>query len=207
MPTRKRREKEQLKRMDLDGSYGPIDTGYVFGNPMFRKMTGQRKCAELLAWLACFKERTDHLSVAWINEITELAYTSEDKYGRVQVVQQSRQCRALVEFMSSVGRWQPQADGSVIVLKIKEKRPNFPWKEKGTNGISGAENALNKTTLRLMGESALNRDTPPSEETEPHDSPTDRPLLSVAEGLRAKLATQEGAATIAQYKIPAKPIR
>lgn len=133
MPTKERRERESRRIAEKDGDYGIIDTAYVFGNPTFRAMPAAWKCAEMLAWLACFKERTDHLKPEWVSEIKRMANT-----------QRSLNWRRMSEYLAKNGRWKVNSDGSITVLRIKEKRPHFNWKEKGHKGQKEGTKTGNK---------------------------------------------------------------
>jgi hypothetical protein len=177
MPTRERREREQLQKSDRDGIYGQIDTGYVFGNPEFSAMPALSQYAEVLVWIACFKERTDHLKPAWLVKIRSLI-------GYKSVTRWEKLCNIMV----NRGCWKIHEDGSLTVLRIKEKRPNFPWKEKGQLGqTEGTKGRYSNSILHTKGKSALSGSAfDPSENEE--EKPTPRPTLSVVDLVKQRLA-------------------
>ena len=80
---------------------------------------------ELLAWLACFKERTDHLKPEWV------AYVR-----RTIGVDHADRWRKIAGRLADRGCWKLHDDGSITVCKIKEKKPNHNWKMPQKEGQS-----------------------------------------------------------------------
>lgn len=185
MPTKERRAKERLKTGEKDGDYGPVDCGYVWGKPEFEAMRPLVQLAEILAWIACFKERDDVLKPAYLSKIRQRVGYKEAK-----------RWQSLVEVLSKRGCWKVLPNGSLKVLKIKEKRPNFPWKGKGQKGQNEGTKTGNIEGI-TPSYSAGGNAPPPckqiSTEVEDQEQPIIRPTLSVAAGLKKILAAQKSA--------------
>lgn len=184
MPTKERLKWESIKRGERDVQFAPIDCAYVMSNAKFKAQSPTGQLLEILAWTMCYWRRKDTLNPEEVAAIKRQAG-----------VDRAATWRVVSGKLASDGRWQLNGDGSVTVLRIKDKRPTL-WNGKLENGANkGHKRAVSESISHREGKAALSgASCPPLHDDEEEPPPKPRPTQSVAENLKRILAENKAAA-------------
>ena len=100
-----------------DGSFAIIETGFVFGDPVYESLGRWAQHAYFLSWVAAVKERNETLSPKWAQVIRKR--TVSGSLVRWQcIVSELVACRYWIEHQ----------DGSITVCRVSKKHGSLKWK-------------------------------------------------------------------------------